>query len=83
MAMANAASRSLIAAIVSAIALKCLRVIMCPFLFNMDWIIHVFGNFASILGILDRNALVLLRENAVSVVSEQHVVYLCCISATL
>jgi len=49
----------------------------------MEWIIHEFGNFASILGILDRNALVLLRENTVSVVSEQHVVYLCCISATL
>jgi len=49
----------------------------------MEWIIHGSGNIASILGILDRNALVLLRENTVSVVLVQHVVYLCCISATL
>lgn len=49
----------------------------------MEWIIHGSGNFASILGILEWIGQVLLRENAVSVVLVQHVVYLCCISATL
>ena len=53
MAMANAASRSLIAAIVSAIALKCLRVIMCPFLFYYGMDYTDFGRIVKHFGILD------------------------------